>query len=80
MKHVQEKYIPLVNWKACKAHLSAASLTGEFPSFKHSASAGPKIIIWVIRAEGFACNIILLSLDYLETNETQEIQKVHDLV
>lgn len=38
-----KKKIPFVNWKVCKAHLSAASLTGVLLSFKHSASAEPII-------------------------------------
>lgn len=72
---MQENEIPLVSWKVCKAHLSAASLTGVFPSFKHSASAGPKIVIWVKRAEEFVCNIVLLNSDYIGTNETQVIKR-----
>lgn len=48
--------IPFVNWKACRAHRSAASLTGVFPSFKHSATTGPNMEAWIVIAEGFACH------------------------
>lgn len=36
-----KRYVPFDNWKLCRAHLSAASLTGVDVSFKHSARAGP---------------------------------------
>lgn len=55
-KEIQHKELPLVNWKACKAHRSAASLTGVLPSFKHSASAGPNAGTRFIMAKGFACH------------------------
>ena len=49
--------VPFVNWKAWKTHLSAASLTGVLPSFKHSASAGPVMEILDIMDGGFACHV-----------------------
>ena len=54
----KQKNLPFVSWKMCRAHLSAASLTGVLPSFKHSASAGPTTLTWPATTEGFACNII----------------------
>lgn len=53
---MQEK-IPFVSWKACRAHRSAASLTGVFASFKHSANAGPITAPCDIMAEGCACSV-----------------------
>ena len=50
------KLLPLANWKACSAHLSAASLTGVLPSLKHSASTGPYVAAWIISAAGLACH------------------------
>jgi hypothetical protein len=48
------KEIPFVIWKACTAHLSAASLTGVLLSFKHSASAGPIMETWTVIDGGLA--------------------------
>jgi hypothetical protein len=53
--------VPFVSWKACIAHRSAASLTGVFASFKHSANAGPITVPCDIMAEGFACNVSLIN-------------------
>jgi hypothetical protein len=55
-----QEYVPFVSWKACTAHRSAASLTGVFVSFKHSANAGPITVPCDIIAEGFACNVSLM--------------------
>lgn len=49
--------VPFVNWSACTAHRSAASLTGVLASFKHSAIAGPTIVPCNMMAEGFAWNV-----------------------
>lgn len=47
-----KNYIPFVNWKVYRAHLSAANLTVADPSFMHSASTGPNNETCIMMAAG----------------------------